>query len=269
MTKGCFMGWFYYWSYHILPFFNGQPILHLENIDNHCERGQCDDANPWQTKLAKLRCNLKCGLVWKWGTPNLIVDSHFIHKRLPSSGVVSHSIPIFRQSQSHVNPDSVAIQAPKVRAGGHCVGHFVHPRLEMLRHPLHVAVQQQKEPTRCHCAPLIAEKSDSKILKIRSQNIPKKMDDLRKSWPICWFRIVHISRSILSDFMALIWLDLTCQNAHAHLTMLDAAGRQVKEEGTSLSCECYPVPGPGTGCEARKTKQSQGLWRPLAAKRFC
>jgi hypothetical protein len=80
---------------------------------------------------------------------------------------------------------------------------------------------------------------------------------------------VHISRSILSDFMALIWLDLTCQNAHAHLTMLDAAGRQVKEEGTSLSCECYPVPGPATGCEARKTKQSQGLWRPLAAKRFC
>ena len=38
---------------------------------------------------------------------------------------------------------------------------------------------------------------------------------------------------------------MTCQNANnGHLTMLDAAGRQVKEEGTSLSCKCYPVPGP-------------------------
>ena len=65
----CFMGWFYYWSYHILPFFNGQPILHLENIDNHCERGQCDDANPWQTKLAKLPLQFEMWACLKMGYP--------------------------------------------------------------------------------------------------------------------------------------------------------------------------------------------------------
>ena len=90
----------------------------------------------------------------------LIIDSQVIHVSRQVGGIPWHMAlaSLFIQKPSM----SSAIQAPKVRAGGHAVGHFVHPGLEMLRHPLHIAVQQQKEPGRCHYAPASGETYNSK-----------------------------------------------------------------------------------------------------------